>query len=180
MLRRSNISHSGAGVLIIDSNSSSLLLIFDYTKDFNCCGGRVDHQNKSHDYLEQTAAKELREETRTLIHCHISDLKNCPFVDIPVPSMREDIRFRCYIMRIPCPADICDQFEHFDMRRLPDYGDYRETTRLEMFPLKQFTNLASLEKIIDSSKATDRFGNARSLNRRVISVLCAALDKDLL
>lgn len=171
---------SGSGVLIIDLNSFSLLLIHDYTKDYNCCGGRADYVMVTDERLKTTAVKELREETRTLLSITVTSLDECPFVDIPVPHVKQQIYFRCFLLKMYCPADICEQFDCFDTRKLPDDGDFREVKNLMFFPLNQFLQESSFMTIMHKNKARDRNGTLRSLNRRVISVIEAALRQNLL
>jgi hypothetical protein len=166
----------GSGVLIVDTTSSSLLLVYDYTENYNCCGGYIKYDLDDPLRIEKTAIEELSEETRTLIPCDLNRLRTCPFVDL---DFHDDI-FRCYILKIPCSSDICEKFEEFVVNLLPTADDYSETTRLTFFPLKQFRKKKSMLKIIESSKAKNHLGEVNPLNQRVISVINASAKQNLL
>ena len=163
----------GAGVLIIDRIRSSLLLVYDHTKDYNCCGGYLKYSNHQDNYLQRTASEELYEETRQLIS---SDLDDCPFVDIPAIPSRPYCLFRCYLLRISCPTDICQQFEQINVNDLPVDNDYHETQNLRFFPLEQFFNPRKRCQSI----ARDVEGNAFPLNRRVLNVIHQSIEMNLL
>jgi len=167
----------GSGVLIVDTKSSSLLLVYDYTQNYNCCGGFIKYNHDDPQRIEKTASEELYEETRTLISCDPDCLISCPFVDL---NFHDDI-FRCYILKIACESDICQQFEKFNVDSLPnDTDEYLETTSMAFFPLNQFRRKKSLLKIDATSMATSADRKKYSLNRRVISVIKAAVKKNLL
>jgi hypothetical protein len=166
----------GSGVLIVDTKTSSLLLVHDYTKNYNCCGGYIKYGIDDPQRIEKTAREELIEETRTLMSCDIDYLITCPFVDL---DFHDDI-FRCYIFKTRCETDICQQFENFKVEELPEDDDYKETTSMRFFPLKQFKTKKSLARIDKSSLAKNSIGEKLQLNRRVISVIKAALKENLL
>jgi hypothetical protein len=167
----------GAGVLIIDTKTSSLLLVYDYTNNYNCCGGFIKYNINDPQRVEKTAQEELYEETRTLISCDLNDLITYPFVDL---DFYQEF-FRCYIMKIPCESDICEQFEKFNVDELPaGENDYLETMSMAFFPLKQFRKKKSLAHIESTGMATSRDGKKNPLNPRVISVIKAAVKNNLL
>ncbi|CAF1265727.1 unnamed protein product [Adineta steineri] len=166
----------GAGVLIIDTKSSSLLLVNDYTENYNCCGGYIKYDVNDPQRIEKTAMEELYEETRTLFSCEIAQLITCPYVDL---NFHDDI-FRCYILKMECDSDICEQFEKFNVDQLPAENDYLETSSLTPFPLKQFKGKKSLPRIVSTSMALDSTGKKLPLNKRVISVIQAAVKNNLL
>jgi len=167
----------GAGVLIVDTKTSSLLLVYDYTNNYNCCGGFSKYSYDDPQGPEKTASEELYEETRTLISCDIDRLVTCPFVDL---DFHNEI-FRCYILKIECESDICQQFERFNIDELPNgEDDYLETTSMAFFPLKQFQRKKSLLKIEETLIATSTDGKKSAMNRRVLSVIKAAVKDKLL
>ena len=167
---------TGSGVLLVDTRSSSLLLVYDYTLNYNCFGGRIKYDLDDRERREKTAKDELYEETRTLLSCDLSQLVQCPFVDV---NFRDSL-FRCYIVKTRCPADICQQFESYPLEQLPDEDEFRETTRLAFFPLKQFQTRKSWSKIVKKSIAQDKYRIDGPLNRRVINVIEAAMQQNLL
>lgn len=169
--------YTGSGVLIIDTNTSSLLLVYDYTQNYNCCGGFIKYNVDDPQRLQKTASEELYEETRTLISYRIDHITTCPFVDL---DFNDEI-FRCYILKITCASDICEQFQNFNVGTLPNEDeDYFETTSMAFFPLKQFRKKKYLAKIDETSMATATDQKKYSLNRRVISVIKAAIKNKLL
>ncbi|CAF2421482.1 unnamed protein product [Rotaria sp. Silwood2] len=156
----------GSGVLIVDAERSSLLLVHDYTQNYNCCGGFIKYDYDDPQRIEKTAIEELYEETRTLLSCDIDHLRTCSFVDL---NFHDDI-FRCYIFKTRCKSDICEQFENYKSEELPVDDDYHETTSIAFFPLRQFRRKRSLLKIDGNSMAKDSNGKLNPLNRRVISL----------
>ena len=168
--------YTGSGMLIVDTRTSSLLLVHDYTENYNCCGGYIKHDPDDQERLAKTAMEELWEETRTLFSCDRSRLAQCPFIDLDF----NDSFFRCYIFKTPCPKDICQQFDRYPVEQLPNQDEFRETTRLAFFPLKQFQGRKSWAKIVKTSIAKDNFRVSRPLNRRVISVIEAAMRQKFL
>jgi hypothetical protein len=166
----------GSGVLIVDTKTSSLLLVYDYTKNYNCCGGYIKYDVDDPQRIEKTAREELIEETRTLLSCDIDYLVTCPYVDL---NFHDDI-FRCYVYKTECESNICQQFANFKLDELPTDDDYYETTSMTFFPLKQFKGAKSLARIDKSSMAKNRAGEKTSLNRRVISVIKEAIKENLL
>jgi len=166
----------GSGVLIVDTRSSSLLLVYDYTQNYNCCGGYIKYDIDDPQRLEKTAKEELYEETRTLLSCDIDRLLTCPFVDL---DFHDDI-FRCYILKTPCESDICQKFENFNVDGLPPDDEYLETSSMTFFPLRQFQRKKSLSKIDQTSMAKNSTGKKCSLNQRVVSVIKAAVKANLL
>ena len=167
----------GAGVLVVDTKTSSLLLVYDYTQNYNCCGGFIKYTLDDPERVVKTAKEELYEETRTLISCEIDRLKTLPFVDL---NFYNDF-FRCYILKMECEADICQQFENFNVGELPSEGeDYLETTALKFFPIKQFRKRKTLAKIVETATAKSRDARVQPLNRRVVSVIQAAVKANLL
>lgn len=167
----------GAGVLIVDTNTSSLLLVYDYTQNYNCCGGFIKYDCTDLQRIEKTAREELYEETRTLISCDIKHLAVCPFVDLDI---HDDI-FRCYILKISCDSDICEQFQNFNVDKLENADeDYYETTSMAFFPLKQFRKKKYMSEIEKTSMAKSIDKKEYSLNPRVLSVIKAAVQKKLL
>jgi hypothetical protein len=167
----------GAGVLIVDTETSSLLLVYDYTNNYNCCGGFSKYSYDDPQGPEKTASEELYEETRTLISCDIDHLVTCPFVDL---NFYNEI-FRCYILKIECESNICQRFERFNIDELPTgEEDYLETTSMAYFPLKQFQKNKSLAKIEKTLTATTSDGKKSPLNPRVMSVIKAAVKDNLL
>jgi hypothetical protein len=167
----------GSGVLIFDTTSSSLLLVYDYTQNYNCCGGFIKYNLDDLQRIEKTAQEELYEETRTLISCDHDRLRTCPFVDL---NFHQDF-FRCYILKIPCASDICQQFQDFNLDELPaGDNDYLETMSMAFFPVTQFRKKKSLAKIDATSQARSANGKSNPLNRRVISVIKAAIKANLL
>jgi len=167
--------YSGSGVLIVDTKTSSLLLVYDYTQNYNCCGGFIKNHDDSQ-CIEKTASEELYEETRTLISCDIDRLITCPFVDL---HFYQEI-FRCYILKIKCESDICEQFQNFNLNLLPTDEDYLETSSLAFFPLGQFRRKKSQSKIEATFMATSNDKKKYSLNKRVISVIKEAVKQNLL
>ncbi|CAF0734659.1 unnamed protein product [Rotaria sordida] len=166
----------GSGVLIVDTARSSLLLVHDYTENYNCCGGFIKYDCDDLQRIEKTAIEELYEETRTLLSCDIDHLKTCPFVDL---NFYDDI-FRCYIFKTQCNSNICEQFENYKFEELPIDDDYHETSSIAFFPLKQFKSKKSLLNIDKNSMAKDSNGKLNPLNRRVISVIKEAVANNLL
>ena len=158
---------SGAGVLIFDPRRSAFLLVFDYTKTYNCQGGFLKYYSHVENYLEKTASEELAEETRLLIQCSPLELRQCLFVDVPMKFHT----FRCYFLRFECPNDICEQFNRIDPTRLPLDDDFHETNEFKYFPVEQFFNEKTMSKINENSLALDEFGKEQTLHRRVIRVI---------
>ncbi|CAF4598865.1 unnamed protein product [Rotaria socialis] len=76
------IKYRGSGVLIVDTKRSAVLLVYDYTKNYNCCGGSMKYNYDDPRCIEKTAKDELYEETRTLFTCDIDYLMTCPSVDL--------------------------------------------------------------------------------------------------
>ncbi|UJR27791.1 hypothetical protein I4U23_009063 [Adineta vaga] len=169
-------NYSGSGVLIVDTNRSSVLLVYDYTQNYNCCGGFLKYDIDDPQRLEKTAKEELHEETRTLFSCDLDYLTSCPYIDL---EFHDEI-FRCYIYKTACENDICTRFENFNLTELPDNDEYRETTSIKLFPLKQFRGKKSWANIDKTSIAQDHTGKNRQLNRRVISVIKEAFEQKLL
>jgi hypothetical protein len=168
--------YSGSGVLIVDTKSSSLLLVNDYTQNYNCCGGFIKYNSDDRQRLEKTASEELYEETRTLISCDLDCLTTCPFVDLHFNGEM----FRCYILKIRCESDICQQFENFNLDSLPPDNDYLETSSLAFFHLKQFKRKKSFIKIDATNVAIGTDRKKYPLNQRVISVIKEAVKEKLL
>ena len=167
----------GAGVLIVDTKTSALLLVYDYTNNYNCCGGFIKYTYDDPQGPVKTASEELYEETRTLISCDIDELATRPFVDL---DFHQEI-FRCYILKTKCEPDICTQFEKFNIDELPNgEDDYLETSAMAYFPLRQFKNKKHLIKIEETLTATTNDGKKCPLNRRAMSVIKAALKAKLL
>lgn len=166
----------GSGVLIIDTVSSCLLLVHDYTKNYNCCGGFMKYNADDPLCLEKTAKDELYEETRTLMSCSVDELKACPFVDV---EYKHNL-FRCYIYKTECPSDICQQFEKVKFDENETDPGYMETTSLAYFPLAQFQTKKSFLRIDKASSAMDIDGKWRELHRRVLSVIKVAIERTLI
>lgn len=170
-------TYSGAGVLIFDTNTSSFLLVHDYTNNYNCCGGRIKYSDDDPQYLEKTARDELYEETRTLISCDLDRLAACPFVELDFLNRI----FRCYILKMKCENDLCEQFQRFNLDQIVNDGiSFRETSAMTYFPLKQFQGKKSSVQIERTLIATGRDGKKYPLNERVISVIKAARIENLL
>ena len=168
--------YSGAGVLIFDTKTSSFLLVHDYTKNYNCCGGLIKYDNDDPQYLAKTARDELYEETRTLISCDLDRLVACPFVEL---DFHRRI-FRCYILKMECEKDICERFERFNLDQiLNDDINFRETSSMTYFPLSQFRGKKLFAQIEKTLTATDRDGKKYPLNQRVMSVIKAAIIENL-
>ncbi|CAF0822701.1 unnamed protein product [Adineta ricciae] len=168
--------YSGSGVLIVDTISSSVLLVFDYTKNYNCCGGYIKYDLDEPKCLEKTAQEELREETRTLFSCDLDHLASCPFVDVQF----SDEIFRCYIYKVACDRDVCSRFEQFDLTELSNDHSYLETTSMRFFPLKQFHEKKPWKMIDRTSMGRDQSGQQCPLHRRVISVIKQGIQQKLL
>jgi hypothetical protein len=167
----------GAGVLIVDTKTSSLLLVYDYTNNYNCCGGFIKYSYDDPQGPVKTASEELYEETRTLISCDIDELVTHPFVDL---DFHNEI-FRCYILKMKCELDICTMFEKFNIDELPSgEEDYLETSSMAFFPLRQFKNKKKLLKVEETLTATTSDGKKSPLNQRVMSVIKAAIKDKLL
>lgn len=168
--------YSGAGVLIVDTKTSSLLLVHDYTDNYNCCGGYIKYGYDEPKYLEKTAQEELYEETRRLISCELDRLADCSFVDLELPNQI----FRCYILKMKCEEDICERFDKIHLNEGDGDDDFRETKSMAFFPSKQFRGKKSFSKIEKTLQATARDGKTYPLNKRVISVINAARTENLL
>jgi len=162
--------YSGSGVLVIDIATDNVLLVYDYSGNYNCCGGFLKYNFDDPQFLEKTAQEELYEETRMLINCNLDELAACPFIDLP---LYEDI-FRCYILKIRCQTDICEQFEKtFD-------EDYFETTALAFFSIEQFRNRESMEIIEQTFQGLAHDGTKCNLNKRAIAAIKTAIQSNLL
>jgi hypothetical protein len=167
--------YTGAGVLIVDTARSSILLVHDYTEDYNCCGGQIESDGEHR--IVNTASKELYEETRTLISCDPTELLACPFVDVDVYRNNPWCQFRCYLLKITNLIDICDKFA--EIRLTTVNRDFYETKDLAYFPLKQFLDRQSMLNICETMTGCDELGNKKRLNQRVISVIQAAIEQNL-
>ncbi|CAF2100364.1 unnamed protein product [Rotaria magnacalcarata] len=167
--------YRGSGVLIVDMKRSSVLLVYDYTKNYNCCGGNMKYNYDDPRCIEKTARDELYEETRTLISCDIDQIMTCPFVDLD----HKNSIFRCYIFKTECPSDICQQFDNVKLDENTMDADYYETTAVAFFPLNQFKHQKSLLSIDKNCEAKQIDGTLSPLNQRVISVIKAAIKENL-
>ncbi|CAF3369238.1 unnamed protein product [Rotaria socialis] len=170
------IEYRGSGVLIVDTKRSAVLLVYDYTKNYNCCGGSMKYNYDDPRCIEKTAKDELYEETRTLFTCDIDYLMTCPSVDLN----HKNSLFRCYILKTKCPSDICQQFDNVKLDENTMGSDYYETTAVAFFPLDQFKHRKSLLTIDKNCEAVQIDGTLSPLNRRVISVIEAAIKENLL
>ena len=65
----SSKDYSGAGILIVDTNSLSVVLVNDYTKNYNCCVGQMIDEVNDPERIEKTTSDELYEETCNILSC---------------------------------------------------------------------------------------------------------------
>ncbi|CAF0845904.1 unnamed protein product [Didymodactylos carnosus] len=169
--------YSGSGLLLFDKSTNCILLIHDYTGDYNCFGGRIKLEYNNDDFgVEKTACDELYEESRTLLSFDYKKLSTVHYVDIKNNYHNE--LFRCYIVKLELPLDIREQFHNIDLNKLPYNDDYFETNEIHLFPIEQFHSSTIFQS--GSTKATNNLGENLALNERAIEVILAAKTKNIL
>jgi len=201
-------SVSGAGVLLVDTEAREVVLVQDHTDLYNDCGGQMQRKSlfncgtssiaaacasrqsaasasasTGRDRLVlETAANELKEETRGIVSVPTSILQRCDHVTL---AHRPGRCYRSYILHLPFSQGLCQAFSKTNVSMLPEC--YQESSDLARFPIQQFVDALAARPdgsnddgsaLIRSARTSD--GRLVPLHTRGARVIAAALAQGLL
>lgn len=166
-----HIKYSGAGVLLI--NGYDILLVKDYNKLFNVPGGKVD-QGES---LEQSASRELYEETRTVYDINVNLIKRLQ--SFKIETEIPDQYFKVYVFREPYIPNTTQRFRNIDTSRMSKH--YKETSEMLRFPIIEIKKIFKNNPRPDYLLAkVDGQLKERKIHGRCRRVLRTAINKQII